>query len=269
MLRGDAGLSKTRAIVAARSVRPVARPRESPTLSAPSRPPAADLHGLVLIDKPRGWSSMDVIRRLRRLHGRKLKAGHAGTLDPLATGLLVVGLGRGTKAISRVMGLDKTYVAEVDLSGRSRTDDAEGPIDPLEGLAPPPLQAVEAAVPRFGGEIDQHPPAFSAVHVEGKRAYQLARRGEAVELPPRRVRVDRIAVDAYDWPVLRLTVDCGKGVYIRSLARDLGAALGVGGFLRSLRRTRIGPYHVDRARAGEALDQPLTPGDLEPVPPRF
>ena len=208
---------------------------------------------------------MDVVRHVRRAAGGA-KTGHAGTLDPLATGVVVCCLGKATKAVSRLMGMAKMYEATVDLSAFSPTDDLESRPEAVEVEAPPYEQQVRQALAKFEGDISQTPPAFSAVHVGGRRAYKLARNGEAVELEPRSVRIDAIDLLGYDWPVATLRVTCGKGVYIRSLARDLGEALGVGGHLTSLRRMAVGGYDLSVAVDEQRLDQPITQADLLAVP---
>lgn len=228
------------------------------------------LCGVLVVDKPLGWSSMDVIRRIRRAAGqRKLKAGHAGTLDPLATGVVVCCIGKATKRIDGLMGQTKVYEAEVDLSAFTTTDDREGERrEVMVGEGHRPCVArVEAALAGFVGMIQQRPPAFSAIHVGGKRAYSLARQGKAVEMPLRAVQVECIELLSYAWPVLGLRITCGKGTYIRSIARDIGLALGTGGHLASLRRTRVGAFCVEDAVTGEQLMQmKLTQADLRPVP---
>ena len=164
------------------------------------------------------------------------------------------------------MALPKVYEAMADLSAFTPTDDLEGRRDEVAVDHPPHLAAVEAACRRFVGQIDQNPPAYSAVHVKGKRAYVLARRGEAVETRPRRVRIDAIEVRDYAWPRLLFRVACGRGTYIRSLVRDLGRVLGTGGHLAKLRRTAVGPYTVDQAVPIERFDRPVTQQDLLPMP---
>jgi len=221
--------------------------------------------GLIVIDKPAGPSSMDLVRRVRRA-GRGVKTGHAGTLDPLATGIVICCLGRATKAAERLMGLAKTYEATIDLTAFTTTDDAEGQRQEVPVAAPPESAAIADAARRFEGWIEQVPPAHSAVHVAGQRAYELARAGEAVELPSRTVRVQQIEPLQLDWPEIRLRVTCGKGTYLRSLARDLGQALGTGGHLASLRRTAVGDYTLDHAWELDQLPEPLTEEHLLPAP---
>jgi tRNA pseudouridine55 synthase len=209
--------------------------------------------GVLLLDKPVGPTSHDVVQRVRRLAGTR-RVGHAGTLDPAASGLLVLGVGAATRLLPYVVGLDKTYLATIRLGWATTTDDAEG--EPL-GAPATVDEAVLARVPEvlagFTGDQDQVPSAVSAVHVNGRRAHELVRAGEAVELAPRRVRIDRIQRLGGSGPDLEVAVDCSSGTYIRALARDVGAALGVGGHVVALRRTRIGPLTVDEAAPVEEL----------------
>ncbi len=214
-----------------------------------------DLNGILNIEKPLGWSSAKVCNVVRRLSGGA-KVGHAGTLDPLATGVLVVCLGSATKRISEFMDAGKQYRAEVDLSAFSTTDDAEGDKTLVEVLTPPSADTIQRVLrERFLGEIEQTPPRYSAVKIDGQRAYKMARAGEEFQTRTRLVRIDSIAIEAYDWPSLSLTIACGKGTYIRSIARDLGEALGTGGMLSGLVRTRVGPYELESAMAVEDLPQ--------------
>jgi len=224
------------------------------------------LEGLLVVDKPVGWSSMDVVRRVRRAAGGA-KTGHAGTLDPLASGVVVCCLGRATKAVPRLMDRGKVYLAEVDLSAFTTTDDREGERHEVAVSDPPDEARIDAVLRGFLGVIQQVPPAHSAVHVGGQRAYQRARRGESVELDPRPVRIDAIERLAYTWPLLSIRICCGKGTYIRSLARDVGQALGCGGHLATLRREAVGEYTLARAVTAERLESPLTPEALLPIPP--
>ncbi len=228
--------------------------------------------GVLLIDKATGYTSMDVcaiVRTRFRRSGapKRLKVGHAGTLDPAATGLLVVLVGQATRRCDEFMAGEKAYDALVDLAHISSSDDADGEVQRVDNAAPPAPDALHALLPRFTGEILQRPPAFSALHVGGRRAYQLAREGTPVELPPRPVVVHKLEILAYDWPLLTLRVECGKGTYIRSIARDLGRALNVGGMLRGLRRTRSGTFTVDRAKRLDQLPDVLTQSDLLPLSP--
>jgi tRNA pseudouridine55 synthase len=194
------------------------------------------------IYKPVGPTSFEVVAKVRRVTGIK-KVGHAGTLDPLASGVVVVGIGReATKEISTYVKHEKEYRADVHLGMTSTTGDMEGEKTVIEVSDLPTIEEVREALKRFVGEIDQVPPLYSAVKVKGRRAYALAREGKEVELEPRRVMVKTIGVSLFEWPLLKLMVTTGPGVYIRSLARDIGEALGTGGFLAGLERTRVGQF---------------------------
>jgi tRNA pseudouridine55 synthase len=198
--------------------------------------------GLLLLDKPAGPTSHDLVQRTRRLAGTR-RVGHAGTLDPAATGLMLLGVDGATRLLTYLVGLDKTYTATIRLGFATTTDDAEGaPI----GAAAPVTDEVRVGIPAAAltGAIDQVPSSVSAVHVDGRRAHELVRAGEAVDLPSRHVTVARFDVLAVRDDELDVVVDCSSGTYIRALARDLGAALGVGGHLTALRRTRVGPFDV-------------------------
>lgn len=214
-----------------------------------------DLNGILNIDKPLGWSSAKVCNVVRRLSGGA-KVGHAGTLDPLATGVLVVCLGKATKRIPALMDAGKEYRAEVDLSAFSTTDDAEGERTIVEvGVVPSRDTIARVLREQFHGEIEQAPPRYSAVKIDGKRAYKMARAGEEFETRKKVVRIDSIEIEAYAWPALALTIACGKGTYIRSIARDLGGVLGTGGMLTGLVRTRVGEYELSASRRVEDLPQ--------------
>lgn len=232
---------------------------------------AAFASGLLVIDKPLGPTSMHVcanIRaRLRRAGApKRIKVGHGGTLDPLATGLLVILVGKATKLSNTIMVGEKEYLAQIDLSAFSATDDAQGPLTPVHVENPPDRAAVDAAVARFVGTIDQLPPDFSAVHIGGVRAYDLARRGHAQTLSdglrPRPVTIAAINVLSYAWPTLSIHVRSGKGVYIRSLARDIGRTLHTGGYLTSLRRTRVGRFSIESAMPLDAAPYAISQADL-------
>ena len=220
-----------------------------------SRPPAA---GLVVVDKPGGMTSHDVVGRCRRFFGTR-KVGHAGTLDPMATGVLVVGIERATKILGLIAGTSKTYTATIRLGQSTSTDDAEG--EPLQTVSAAHVtdEEIMAAVAALRGDIEQIPSAVSAIKIGGKRAYQLAREGQAVELAARRVRIDRFDVLAMrrhgDLIDVDAEVDCSSGTYIRALARDIGAALQVGGHLTALRRTRVGDFDLAEARTLEQLGE--------------
>ncbi len=202
-----------------------------------------DLNGILVVDKPLGWTSADVCRLIRSRTGGA-KVGHAGTLDPLATGLLIICLGRATKRIPDLMDGPKRYVATIDLSRFSTTDDLEGELTVVECLSPPESAAIAQACSAFVGPFMQKPPAHSAVWIDGERAYKKARRGEELAMKARPVVIDEITVQSYAWPTLVIDVLCRKGTYIRTLARDIGERLGTGGMLTALRRTAIGDFDV-------------------------
>jgi tRNA pseudouridine55 synthase len=214
--------------------------------------PEQAFHGLIVLDKPLGVTSRKALNILRRRLPRRTKIGHTGTLDPLATGVLVVCLGSATRLAEYVQTMPKTYRAGVLLGARSDTDDTEGNITPTQATREPGREEVTKALKQFLGDIAQTPPAFSAAMVAGQRAYHLARRGQEVELASRRVQVYRIETLSYCYPHLELEIDCGKGTYIRSLARDLGDLLGCGGLIEALRRTAVGPFSVQDAISPDA-----------------
>jgi tRNA pseudouridine55 synthase len=225
-----------------------------------------DLNGLLVIDKPLGASSAHVCRVVRRIT-RGAKVGHTGTLDPLATGVLVLCLGRATKTIDRIMGAEKAYDTTIDLSAFSTTDDLEGDRTPIDVETPPTRAHIESILAeRFIGAIQQTPPAFSAVKVGGRRAYDLARKGQSPDIKPKTVHIHDITVRAYEWPTLTLSITCGKGTYIRSIARDLGETLHTGGMLTALVRTRVGDYTLDEAIPLDDLPEEIAPQDLSPIP---
>ncbi len=218
--------------------------------------------GLLAIDKPAGWTSHDVVARSRRLLGTR-KVGHAGTLDPMATGVLVLGVGRGTKLLTYVVGADKDYTATVVLGASTVTDDAEGEVVEVasaDAVAALTRERLDAAVADLTGDIAQVPSSVSAIKVDGQRSYARVRSGEDVELAARPVTVSAFDVldvrpGAQRWEVdVRATVS--SGTYVRALARDVGAALGVGGHLSALRRTRVGGYGLDVAHPLDDLAPP-------------
>jgi tRNA pseudouridine55 synthase len=208
--------------------------------------------GLVVVDKPGGLTSHDVVARVRRLAGTR-KVGHAGTLDPMATGVLVLGVGRATRLLGHLMLTEKAYDATIRLGATTTTDDAEGEVvatAPTDDLDEESIRSVLAGLV---GEIDQVPTAVSAIKVDGVRAYQRVRDGEQVELKPRRVTIHELAVHDVSGPDVRISVRCSSGTYIRAIARDAGAALGVGGHLTQLRRTAVGEFGLDQARSLDRL----------------
>lgn len=209
--------------------------------------------GVVVVDKPAGLTSHGVVGRVRRLAGTR-KVGHAGTLDPMATGVLVLGVGRGTRLLGHLMLTEKAYDATIRLGCSTTTDDAEGEVvaqSPLAGLTETDIRSALAG---FVGELDQVPSAVSAIKVDGKRAYARVRAGEDVQLPPRRVTVHDLTVHEVAGPDVTISVRCSSGTYIRAIARDLGAVLGVGGHLTALRRTVVGPFDLAHARTLEQLE---------------
>lgn len=226
--------------------------------------------GLLVIDKPLRRTSMDVCRVVRaRLRAggapKRVKVGHGGTLDPLATGVLVILVGKATKLCDRIMAGAKRYETVIDLSAVTPSDDAETERQEIHVLRPPSRAEVEAATREFIGDIQQIPPAHSAIMLEGRRAYSIARSGQTPQLAARPVRIDAIDITDYRFPMLTLDIRCGKGVYIRSLARDLGRRLGAGGMLAGLRRTAVGPWTIEQAVTLQALPDPLTGEDLLPA----
>jgi tRNA pseudouridine55 synthase len=224
---------------------------------------AETLNGILIVDKPAGITSMDAVSKVRRSAGGA-RTGHAGTLDPLATGVLVMAIGRATAAINQFMATDKRYRTEIDLSAFATTDDAEGERHEIAAEAPS-LEEIRAALPHFIGEFLQRPPAFSAVKVAGRRAYSLARRGEPPQIAERPVVVHSLELLRYDWPIVELDIHCGKGFYVRSLARDLGETLGTGGHCASIRRTAVGPFTLEMSRSLKSLPAMIDQGDLMPL----
>jgi tRNA pseudouridine55 synthase len=227
-------------------------------------PPPSSLSGFIVIDKPVGGSSMRAVSIVRRAAGG-VRTGHAGTLDPLAEGILIIALGAATKSLDTFVSLSKRYRTRIDLSAFTATDDREGAREEVHVERPPAREAVEAALRVLTGEILQTPPAFSAVKIGGKRAYRMARRGDAVAMPSRRVTVHSIEVVQYDWPLVEIDVHCGKGTYIRSIARALGRSLGTGGHCVTLRRTAIGPFDESMAIPLDRLPRPLEQSHLMAV----
>jgi tRNA pseudouridine55 synthase len=212
--------------------------------------------GIVVIDKPAGMTSHDVVGRCRRIFSTR-RVGHAGTLDPMATGVLVVGVERATKVLGLLSAADKSYAATIRLGQTTSTEDAEGEVLQSVSAAHVTNEAIAVAIAGLRGEIEQVPSAVSAIKVAGRRAYRLVREGHAVELVARPVRIDRFellgARREGDLVDIDVEVDCSSGTYIRALARDLGGALGVGGHLTKLRRTRVGRFGLDDARSLDDL----------------
>jgi tRNA pseudouridine55 synthase len=211
------------------------------------------VHGWVVLDKPYGAGSTKMVGKVRWLFGAA-KAGHAGTLDPLATGILPIALGEATKTVPFLMEAEKSYQFEITWGERRVTQDAEGEVTATSDARPTKADIL-TALPEFTGLIEQVPPKFSAIKVGGKRAYELARSGEAVEIKSRPVRVDRFELIASTKDTATFEVDCGKGTYIRSLARDLALVLGACGYVSLLRRTRVGPFTLKQSITLDELEQ--------------
>lgn len=205
----------------------------------------------ILVDKPYGWTSFDVVKRirgvmLRRMGVKKMKVGHAGTLDPLATGVMIIVSGKSTKLIEQLQSGVKEYIATIALGATTPSYDLETEIDARYPTVHITRELVEEVLAKFTGRIEQVPPAFSACKIDGKRAYKMARKGDAVELKPKILVIDEIELLEYSPESITIRVVCSKGTYIRALARDIGAALGSGGHLTALRRTRVGDVTIDR-----------------------
>ena len=214
------------------------------------------MDGILLVDKPVGWTSHDVVAKIRGIikaeTGQKIKVGHTGTLDPFATGLLVLVLGSYTKRAGEFSKLDKVYEAEMTLGGVSSTGDIEGEIS-QKSAQKPPENDVKAVLSTFLGEIEQTPPAFSAVKIGGQRAYKLARAGKEVKTELRKVKIYDITDIKYDYPKLKLTCQVSSGTYIRSLAADIGEKLGTGAYLSALHRSEVGEFTVNKSIKVEKL----------------
>lgn len=217
---------------------------------------------VLLFDKPLDWTSFDVVNRVRnmlcrKLEIKKLKVGHAGTLDPKATGLVIVCTGKATKQIDLIQAQEKEYVATLKLGATTPSFDLESEEDaqfPTEHIT---QELIEHVLPKFLGEIDQVPPVFSAIKVNGKRAFDYARKGAEIELKSRKIVVKSITIERFEMPELELRIACGKGTYIRSLARDLGEELNSGAYLIGLRRTAIGENRVENAWTLEQFQEQL------------
>jgi tRNA pseudouridine55 synthase len=219
-----------------------------------SEPAASEfLEGkIILIDKDLEWTSFDVVNKLRielrnQLGIKKIKVGHTGTLDPLATGLVILCAGKATKQIESFMGLDKEYVAEITIGATTPSYDLETEIEQTFSFEHVTREQLEAALDAFRGETEQTPPNYSAKQVDGKRAYDMARQGETFKLKKNLVTIHELDLLEFTPPKIRLRIHCSKGTYIRSLANDIGRKLGTGAYLSALRRTKIGDYHVNDA----------------------
>lgn len=223
------------------------------------------MQGVVNLDKPAGPTSHDMVALLRRLTGIR-RVGHAGTLDPLASGVLPILIGQATRFSEELSGGDKRYAAVVRLGATSPTDDAEGPVT-ISGIPPPPRSTIETALKDFEGTVEQRPPAFSARKLGGRAAYHAARAGRPLDIPPRRVtihsiRLAHVVESAEGWTDASLEIHCASGTYVRSIARDLGERLGCGGYLRSLRRTQAAGLDLGTAHRPEALEEMARDGRL-------
>jgi tRNA pseudouridine55 synthase len=217
---------------------------------------------VLLVDKPVDWSSFDIVRKVRNLISKKLgikklKVGHAGTLDPLASGLMIICTGRATKEIESYQGLDKEYVATLYLGATTPSCDLETAVDrtyPVEHIN---TGLIEKVLGDFRGETLQVPPVFSAKRIHGKRAYEFARKGEELPMKPQLVSISELEVLGFDPPELRLRIRCSKGTYIRALARDIGKAMNSGAYLAKLRRTKIGQFSVEEALIPKKIEELL------------
>lgn len=213
------------------------------------------MNKLFAVYKPKGPTSYDIVRQIKKVIGKKEKIGHAGTLDPLASGVLVIAIGReATKKISETVRKEKEYIAKIKLGETSVTDDEEGEKTAWEFSDKPSKEDIEKILMEFTGEIMQTPPIYSAIKVKGDEAYKLARKGKEVKLEPRKALVKEIEIISYEWPYLILRVTTGPGVYIRSLARDIGEKLDVGGYLADLERTRVGDFTKEGAIYADDLE---------------
>lgn len=223
---------------------------------------------ILAVDKPKGWTSFDAVKRLRgalqrRLGTKRFKVGHAGTLDPLATGVLLVCTGKGTKRIDELQASDKEYIATIRLGATTPSFDLETEIDETRPFEHITEKDVREALKKFEGDIMQVPPIFSAVKIDGKRAYKYARKGREVELKAKPITISEIELVAISMPEIIVKVRCSKGTYIRSLARDIGEILGCGAHLTDLRRTRVGDFSIDRCLSLEEALKLISETELE------
>ncbi len=219
------------------------------------------MFGLLNINKPVGWTSRDVVNRVYRI-ARPYKVGHAGTLDPLATGVLVICIGQATRLIEYVQQQHKRYRGTFLLGRESDTEDITGVVVELDDSPQPSLADLQGVLPQFTGSIQQHPPAYSAIHVQGKRSYKLARKGKAVALPSRAIDIFALNIVSYNYPELVLDIHCGSGTYVRSLGRDIAQSLGTNAVMSALERTAIGMFSIDDALDHETLTTPQVEASL-------
>jgi tRNA pseudouridine55 synthase len=222
------------------------------------------MEGVINLDKAAGMSSAAAVGRVKHLLGRGTKIGHAGTLDPFATGVLLLLVGKATKSCEMLMGQPKQYETTAKLGATTATDDRTSPEIAMAIERQPTRDEIDRAAAAMVGTIQQKPPAFSALKIGGRPAYELARRGTPAKMEPRNVRIDAIEILSYEWPLLRMKIDCGRGTYIRAIARDLGEALKCGGYLMELRRTRIGRFDISQAVTLEQLAEGIAP-HLQPI----
>lgn len=228
------------------------------------------MQGLLLVDKPIGWTSFDVVNYVRRIvansEGKKpknIKVGHTGTLDPFATGLLVLLIGKEyTRRAGEFSKLDKTYEVTIKLGQTSTTGDPEGEISKVSDLEPT-LDEVNEAISKFIGKVQQTPPAFSAIKVDGQRAYKLARAGKEVIIEPREVTINRLEIIKYKYPEVNMVADVSSGTYVRTLVENIGTALGTGAYTSQLRRTKVGDYNVTNAAQKDDLSPELITKNLQ------
>ena len=230
--------------------------------------------GILNLDKPAGLSSARAVSYVKRLLPKGTRIGHAGTLDPFATGVLLLLVGRATKACEKLMDEAKQYEATIRFGGTTPTLDPESPVEPWRradggDLVPPSESVLRDALKQFEGRVAQRPPVFSALKVGGRRAYDLARRGAKVELAERWVRIDAVDLLDYAWPDCRVRIDCGRGTYVRAIARDLGERLQVGGYLTVLRRTAVGQFTAGDAVTLDQLRETGPEPYLQAVPPHL
>ncbi|TWT30883.1 tRNA pseudouridine(55) synthase TruB [Blastopirellula retiformator] len=224
------------------------------------------MHGILNIHKPLTWTSRDVVNRVNKFV-RPAKVGHAGTLDPLATGVLICCVGSGTRLIEYVQNMPKRYLGQFELGKTSDTEDLEGTITEIADAPQILADQLAAVLPEFVGQIQQRPSAFSAIKVDGKRAYDLARQGEAVELPTREVLIYEINLRSFEYPRFEIDVLCGGGTYMRALGRDIGERLGSGAMMTGLSRTAIGEFRLEDALPLEELSEEAIAAHLAPLAP--
>lgn len=210
--------------------------------------------GIVVVNKPDGITSHDVVARVRR-HFKQKRVGHAGTLDPLATGVLIILLGPSTKLFNKFVGFDKAYQATLILGTTTDTADTEGKIIEQKEYSHLSEKDIKDAFARFSGEIDQIPPMVSAVKVNGKKLYELARKGITVKREPRKVRIDRLIIEGINMPHVKFYLECSKGTYVRQLAEDIGKILGCGACISQINRVKVGAYTIDQAVRLEDLNE--------------